>query len=86
MRGLDVVPVSSPVSNSTLDEYEGVFEPRKIYGWLFECHGFWHNLALIVFSSMFVLYLASHAKEELCKAFTRQILHNDLVLRRSLAR
>jgi hypothetical protein len=67
MRGLDIVPVSSPVSNSTLDEYEGAFEPRKIYGWLFECHGFWHNLALIVFSSMFVLYLASHSKKSFAK-------------------
>ncbi|OMO55331.1 hypothetical protein COLO4_36048 [Corchorus olitorius] len=33
-----------------------------LYGWLGECHGFWHNLALIIPSFIFVLFLAFQAK------------------------
>ncbi|KAG5549354.1 hypothetical protein RHGRI_014638 [Rhododendron griersonianum] len=72
MRALDVVPVSSPVSNSTLQQDESGGGPTVLYGWLFECHGFWHNLPLIVFSSMFVLYLASHAKKSFGKLSQRR--------------
>ncbi|GLT41342.1 hypothetical protein SLA2020_225330 [Shorea laevis] len=40
---------------------------RGIYGWLFECHGFWHNLALIVSLLLFVLYLGFQAKKSFQK-------------------
>lgn len=72
MRALDVVPVSSPVSNSTLQQDESGGGPKVLYGWLYGCHGFWHNLPLIVFSSMFVLYLASHAKKSFGKLSQRR--------------
>ncbi|PSS26703.1 Transmembrane protein like [Actinidia chinensis var. chinensis] len=70
MRDLEVVPgitpLSSPIANSTVEDGGGVYGSR-LYGWLFECHGFWHNLALIVFAAMFVLYLASHARKSYAK-------------------
>lgn len=69
MRFLDAVaPVTSPASNSTSGhDGDSGGGPRVLYGWLFDCHGFWHNVPLIVFSAMFVLYLASHAR----KSFTK---------------
>lgn len=36
---------------------------HRLYGWLLECHGFWHNSALIFASAAFVLYLAFQAKK-----------------------
>ncbi|THF99213.1 hypothetical protein TEA_020988 [Camellia sinensis var. sinensis] len=71
MRALEFVPgvpLPSPISNSTPEEAAegGGYGPR-LYGWLFDCHGFWHNLALILFSALFVVYLASHAKKSFAK-------------------
>ncbi|XP_057503405.1 protein CANDIDATE G-PROTEIN COUPLED RECEPTOR 2-like [Actinidia eriantha] len=70
MRALEavpgIIPISSPIANSTLEDGGGVYGSR-LYGWLFECHGLWHNLALIVFAAMFVLYLASHARKSYAK-------------------
>ncbi|CAJ1960964.1 unnamed protein product [Sphenostylis stenocarpa] len=37
------------------------------YDWLFECHGFWHNVILIIPSFLFVLYLALQTKHSLHK-------------------
>uniref|UniRef100_A0A5B7AD65 Transmembrane protein adipocyte-associated 1 n=1 Tax=Davidia involucrata TaxID=16924 RepID=A0A5B7AD65_DAVIN len=34
-----------------------------------ECHGFWHNAALVVPSVLFVLYLVFHAKKNFKKVF-----------------
>ncbi|KAK6915499.1 Transmembrane protein TPRA1/CAND2/CAND8 [Dillenia turbinata] len=42
------------------------FGPR-LYGWLFECHGFWHNASLILFSLIFVLFLASQSRKSFLK-------------------
>lgn len=39
---------------------------RQLCGWLWECHGFWHNVALILPSVSFALYLALQAKRS-CK-------------------
>ncbi|KAL8166621.1 hypothetical protein V2J09_008120 [Rumex salicifolius] len=39
---------------------------RRLCWWLWECHGFWHNFALILPSVSFVLYLALQAKKS-CK-------------------
>lgn len=75
MRSLEGVAESplSTVLNLTLQEEkynltlkEGNYGPR-FYGWLFECHGFWHNVALIVPSALFVLYLGFQAR----KSFTK---------------
>lgn len=35
--------------------------------WLVECHGIWHNLALILPSALFVAYLASQARKSYAK-------------------
>lgn len=37
-----------------------------------ECHGFWFDAVLILFSVLFVLYLAVHAKKNVKKLFTRR--------------
>ena len=57
------IPVST-TSNSTLDH--GNSTPTA-YSWLFECHGFWYKLFLIVPSLLFVLYLAFRARKSLSK-------------------
>lgn len=36
---------------------------RGVSSWFQNCHGFWHNFALIVPSGLFVLYLAFQAKK-----------------------
>ncbi|GMG99658.1 hypothetical protein Nepgr_001498 [Nepenthes gracilis] len=58
------IPVS-PNSNSISGAPEDSINAYgyRLYGWLLECHGFWHNVALIVPSALFVLYLASQAKK-----------------------
>lgn len=38
-----------------------------MYGWLLNCHGFWHNIGLIVPCVMFVLFLAFQAKKSFVK-------------------
>ncbi|OVA00795.1 Uncharacterized protein family [Macleaya cordata] len=40
---------------------------RSFSGWLFNCHGSWYNIALVVPSIVFVAYLAYQAK----KSFTK---------------
>ncbi|GLT95356.1 hypothetical protein SLE2022_130420 [Rubroshorea leprosula] len=40
---------------------------RGLYGWLFECHGVWNNLVLLVSSLLFVLYLVFQGKKSLQK-------------------
>ncbi|XP_038714791.1 protein CANDIDATE G-PROTEIN COUPLED RECEPTOR 2-like isoform X2 [Tripterygium wilfordii] len=58
-------PIAIPVSR-TLDS--NILEESAPHGqWLFECHGFWHNVALIVPSLLFVLYLAFQAKKSFVK-------------------
>ncbi|XP_052192995.1 protein CANDIDATE G-PROTEIN COUPLED RECEPTOR 2 [Diospyros lotus] len=69
MRLLEVVvgaSLASPITNSTMEGGEGADRPR-LYGWLFNCHGFLHNVALTVFSALFVLYLASQARKSFAK-------------------
>lgn len=57
------IPVSTS-SNSTLDHGDST---SSSYSWLFQCHGFWYKLFLIVPSLLFVLYLAFRAKKSLSK-------------------
>ncbi|GKV07546.1 hypothetical protein SLEP1_g19303 [Rubroshorea leprosula] len=40
---------------------------RGLYGWLFDCHGVWNNLVLLVSSLLFVLYLVFQGKKSLQK-------------------
>lgn len=65
MRALSESPVPS-YTNFTLEKAD--YGP-KLYGWLFECHGFWHNVALIVPSFLFVLYLVFQARKSYGKLF-----------------
>uniref|UniRef100_A0A2P2ITH5 Transmembrane protein adipocyte-associated 1 homolog n=1 Tax=Rhizophora mucronata TaxID=61149 RepID=A0A2P2ITH5_RHIMU len=58
------IPVS-PNPNSTLKD--GNFTRPGLYSWLFDCHGFLHNVILIVASLLFVLYLAFHARKSFRK-------------------
>lgn len=39
----------------------------NMYGWLFECHGFWHNVLLIASALAFALYLAAQARKSFSK-------------------
>ncbi|GAB4855473.1 Cullin-associated NEDD8-dissociated protein 2 [Ancistrocladus abbreviatus] len=52
------------VSEDGVDGYNS-----RLYGWLLDCHGLWHNVALIVPSALFVLYLAFQAKKSYRKLF-----------------
>lgn len=61
---LSVIP-QSPYFN-TSDKGGALFASR-IYSWLFECHGFLHNVFLIGCSSAFVLYLAYQSKRSFAK-------------------
>ncbi|KAF7851727.1 hypothetical protein BT93_L3037 [Corymbia citriodora subsp. variegata] len=45
----------------------GNFVGPNMYGWLFECHGFWHNVLLIASSLAFALYLAVQARKSFSK-------------------
>lgn len=65
MRSLEEIieTLSSVDSNSTGESYIG----PKMYNWLFECHGFWHNVLLIMSSLLFVLYLGFQAKKSFSK-------------------
>nr|DAD35029.1 TPA_asm: hypothetical protein HUJ06_005669 [Nelumbo nucifera] len=68
MRALEEVtgvPLSlSPVSNSPVEVGNN---GSRFSGWLFDCHGFWYNVALILPSFLFVVYLALQARKSLTK-------------------
>ncbi|XP_048324400.1 protein CANDIDATE G-PROTEIN COUPLED RECEPTOR 2 [Ziziphus jujuba] len=71
MRGLEEIgshgglsiPLSHGLDSTLTDGDSG----PKFYDWLFECHGFWHNTALIVASLLFVVYLALQARQSFSK-------------------
>ncbi|CAM8888438.1 unnamed protein product [Rhodiola kirilowii] len=65
MRGLEEALLISPeLSPSNVTNVIG--NPR-LYGWISECHGFWHNLFLAVPSFIFAVYLALQAKRSYSK-------------------
>lgn len=66
MRGLEVIAESpfSVIADVAVDKGN---HGGNLYGWLFNCHGFWHNICLIVPSALFVLYLAFQAKKSFVK-------------------
>ncbi|KAB2058717.1 hypothetical protein ES319_A11G253000v1 [Gossypium barbadense] len=55
-------PNNSSSSSSSSSSFS-----NGLYGWLVECHGFWHNLALIIPSLLFVLFLGFQAKKNFQK-------------------
>ena len=68
MRGLLEAIAEVPFSGvSILRAEEEGGHNQKFYNWIFDCHGFFHNVALIVSSAMFVLYLAFQAKKSFAK-------------------
>lgn len=63
-----LIPVSQkPNFNSSSILKGGSFLGSGLFNWLFECHGFLHNLVLIVSSLCFVLYLSFQAKKSFSK-------------------
>ncbi|KAM7476954.1 hypothetical protein LguiB_024197 [Lonicera macranthoides] len=68
MRGLLEAIAEVPFSGvSILRAEEEGGHNQRFYNWIFDCHGFFHNVALIVPSAMFVLYLAFQAKKSFAK-------------------
>lgn len=62
------IPLSqNPNFNSTSVAKGGSFSGSGLYNWLVECHGFLHNVILIVSSLCFVLYLSFQAKKSFSK-------------------
>jgi len=66
MRALQESLTLSSLSNST-DASTSLSSDPRFYDWLFECHGFWHNVALIIPSLLFILYLSFQAKKSFSK-------------------
>ncbi|XP_023927918.1 protein CANDIDATE G-PROTEIN COUPLED RECEPTOR 2 [Quercus suber] len=66
MRDLQESLTVSALPNLPITAAPSPISPR-FYDWLFECHGFWHNVALIVPNLLFVLYLSFQAKKSLSK-------------------
>ncbi|KAK2977366.1 hypothetical protein RJ640_013345 [Escallonia rubra] len=66
MQALEAIAEAPFPGVPVLKSEEGGFG-RRLYGWLFECHGFWHNVALIVPSALFVMYLAYQARKSFAK-------------------
>lgn len=67
MKDLEAIAQSpfSVISNSNsldVDKNGG-----NMYGWLINCHGFWHNVALVLPCVMFLLFLAFQAKKSFVK-------------------
>ncbi|GAV64209.1 Tmemb_40 domain-containing protein [Cephalotus follicularis] len=62
--------LSSSSASTTFNE-GGVtsYVGPPMYNWLFECHGVWHNVALISASLAFLLYLGFQAKKSFAKLY-----------------
>lgn len=70
MRVFEVAAEAPSVSGvlPVVDEEKGgSYGGLRLYGWLFECHGFWHNAALMMASALFVLFLAFQARKSFKK-------------------
>ncbi|WCJ43257.1 hypothetical protein M5689_024012 [Euphorbia peplus] len=57
--------IGLPVANSTVKD--GSFNGSGSFNWVFECHGFLHNVVLIVGSLAFISYLGFQAKKSVTK-------------------
>ncbi|KAJ4849699.1 Cullin-associated NEDD8-dissociated protein 2 [Turnera subulata] len=63
-RGLLVINESQNPNSIIKD---GNFASPSLQNWFFECHGFLHNVTLVLASLAFVLYLAFQARKNLTK-------------------
>ena len=66
MRDLQESLTVSALPNLPITAASSPISPR-FYDWLFECHGFWHNVALIVPNLLFIFYLSFQAKKSFSK-------------------
>ncbi|XP_077211375.1 protein CANDIDATE G-PROTEIN COUPLED RECEPTOR 2-like [Tasmannia lanceolata] len=69
MRILEEIgDITLPLS-PTSDFYseERYLDSKFFFSWLLDCHGLWYNIALIIPSFLFVVFLLSHAR----KSFTK---------------
>ena len=66
MRDLQESLTVSALPNLPITAAPSPISPR-FYDWLFECHGFWHNVALIVPNLLFIFYLSFQAKKSFSK-------------------
>ncbi|KAI3861794.1 hypothetical protein MKX03_027399 [Papaver bracteatum] len=57
---------SSSNSSSSVEDF-GDINRKLLSGWLFNCHGLWYNLAVIIPSVIFVVYLGYQAKKSFIK-------------------
>ncbi|KAK1360345.1 transmembrane protein adipocyte-associated 1-like [Heracleum sosnowskyi] len=65
MRNLEAI-ADSPFSVIS-DSIDAPKNGGNMYGWLLNCHGFWHNIGLIIPCVIFVLFLAFQAKKSFVK-------------------
>ncbi|XP_021742356.1 transmembrane protein adipocyte-associated 1 homolog [Chenopodium quinoa] len=56
------IPISSEL-NSSAETISIKPDDHQVYNWLLNCHGFWHNILLILPSALFLLYLAFQVKK-----------------------
>lgn len=68
MKNLDIIvePPVSMISDSVVVTNYNI-SGGNLYGWLISCHGFWHNIGLIVPSFIFVMFLVFQAKKSFVK-------------------
>ncbi|KAM4119370.1 hypothetical protein ACJW30_03G053100 [Castanea mollissima] len=66
MRDLQESLTVSALPNLPITAASSPISPR-FYDWLFECHGFWHNVALIVPNLLFIFYLSFQARKSFSK-------------------
>ncbi|OVA18892.1 Uncharacterized protein family [Macleaya cordata] len=59
--------VEIAVDTLTVPSKERVYENRLSGWWLFDCHGFWYNIALIFPSFLFLVYLGLQARKTYTK-------------------
>lgn len=68
MRNLESIVAQPPISmiSDSVDTHY-VITGGNLYGWLVNCHGFLHNIGLIVPSLLFVVFLVVQAKKSFVK-------------------
>eukprot|EP00262_Sarcandra_glabra_P011172 TRINITY_DN26907_c0_g1_i1.p1 TRINITY_DN26907_c0_g1~~TRINITY_DN26907_c0_g1_i1.p1 ORF type:complete len:305 (+),score=44.04 TRINITY_DN26907_c0_g1_i1:237-1151(+) len=60
------IPLSLPPLATIAEKREG-FVDSRLSAWISGCHGLWYNVALIIPSFLFVVFLAAQARKSLSK-------------------